>query len=142
MDQRTPVEAVRALFERAWNHQDFDTLEPSLAPTILLHWRGTTIETGLEGLERVVAAWHAAFADLRFGVEDVVADGETVAARLVQSGTHLGEWKGVAATGRSFRIPLMMFFRFEDGQMTEVWEVSDEYSLWQQLGVIGDPAEL
>lgn len=75
-------------------------------------------------------------------VEDVVAQGETVAVRLVQSGTHLGQWKGVAATGRSFRIPLMMFFRFEDGQMTEVWEVSDEYSLWQQLGVIGDPAEL
>lgn len=89
-----------------------------------------------------MAAWHAAFADLRFVVEDVVAEGETVAVRLVQSGTHLGEWKGVAATGRSFRSPLMMFFRFEDRQMTEVWEVSDEYSLWQQLGVIGNPAEL
>lgn len=66
-----------------------------------------------------------ALADFHFVVE-TSSPKEAVAVRLVRSGTHVGEWKGVAATRRSSRIRLMMSFRFEDGQMTEVWEVSDE----------------
>lgn len=57
-----------------------------------------------------------------------MAEEDRAAARLVHSGTHQGAWRGLPPTGRTIEVEEMMFFRFEDGRIGEVWEVTDEHA--------------
>lgn len=57
-----------------------------------------------------------------------------VAVRLILTGTHQGTWKDIPATGKHVRVTAMMFLRFEDGKLVEIWEDFDELGLRQQLG--------
>lgn len=85
----------------------------------------------------------AAFPDLRMDVEDVVANGDKVVARVRYSGTNRGEFMGMQATGKSVDVQLIDMFRFgDDGLLREHWGVLDSLALMQQLGVVpaGPPA--
>ena len=66
----------------------------------------------------------------------LVAEGPTVAARLVCSGTHIGEWLGHPPTGRRFRrVPEVYFFEFDDGRISKAWGLEDTHRRLQQLGL-------
>ncbi|MFB6135716.1 MAG: ester cyclase [Halobacteriaceae archaeon] len=83
-------------------------------------------------MERV----RAAFPDISATVEDVVAEGDTVAMRVTLRGTHEGEFMGVAPTGRSIEVANAVFTRIADGQIAERWVQPDALGLLQQLGVV------
>ncbi len=61
----------------------------------------------------------------------------TIAARVVVTGTHMGEFVGLAATGRKFAIDQATFAHVRDGKAAEIWEVADTASLLRQLGALG-----
>jgi predicted ester cyclase len=82
-----------------------------------------------------------AFPDLHFTIEELVAEGDTVAGRLTMSGTHLGPLMGMPPTGGSVRQDHMHFVRFRDGKAIEHWGVRDELGMMQQLGVIPEPKQ-
>ncbi len=63
----------------------------------------------------------------------MIAEGDLVAIRLTLTGTHLGEWAGVAPSKRKVSVAEMMFFRFEDGHLVEMWEVFDDQGLLRQI---------
>ena len=46
------------------------------------------------------------------------------------------EWFGTPATGREVSVDEMMFFRFEDGLLVEMWEVDDQLTMRTQMGLI------
>lgn len=71
----------------------------------------------------------------RFTIEDLVADGDLVAARLTHTGAaQRAMWKGLPPTGGHIEVDAMFFFRFGGGRLVEVWEVEGEYAMWEQLG--------
>jgi steroid delta-isomerase-like uncharacterized protein len=91
---------------------------------------------GPESMRQLVTMFHNAFPDIAFHVEEVIAEGETVAARVFWTGTHRGSFLGIAPTGRTVRQKQMHFIRFKDGQMIEHLAVRDDLGLRQQLGVL------
>ncbi|MGX5359047.1 ester cyclase [Kocuria sp. KH4] len=71
---------------------------------------------------RWIAPFRAAFPDTRMQIVQLVSDGKTVAARFRCSGTHLGEWRGHAPTGRCFEnIDEVYFFTFRNGLIAKTW---------------------
>ncbi|WP_380680232.1 ester cyclase [Salinigranum sp. GCM10025319] len=82
----------------------------------------------------------AAFPDFEATVEDVIAEGDTVAMRVRLRGTHEGEFMGIEPTGRSFEVQNMVFTRIRDGKVAERWIQPDTFALMQQLGVVELPA--
>lgn len=126
-------DVVRGIFERAWNEADFEGLDDVISDRARFHFRGRTMSTGLDDLKRLVALWQDAFADLTFTVEDLVAEGDLVAVRLTFRGIHRGEWKGLAPTGKRIEVTEMMFFRFSESKVIELWEDYDEYGMRLQL---------
>lgn len=80
----------------------------------------------------------AAFPDLHFTIHDLVAEGETVAARVSMSGTDVGVFLGQPPTGRRFEQDQMHFVRFEQGKAVEHWAVRDDMGLLIQLGITPD----
>jgi steroid delta-isomerase-like uncharacterized protein len=83
-----------------------------------------------------------AFPDFRARVEDVVAEGDTVAMRVTLSGTHEGGFVGIPPTGKRFEAANMVFTRIEDGKIAERWVVPDSLGMMTQLGVVEPPGGL
>lgn len=131
------AQLIRTLFDVAWNTGVVSSMEPSAAAdSILFHYRGESRYQKFEDLEQLIAHWRSAFPDFRMELEDLVAEGDVVAARVRYSGTHRGEWFGIPATGRPVDVEEMMFFRFEAGRLVEAWEVDDQLTMRTQLGLI------
>ena len=70
-----------------------------------------------------------------FTVEDLIAEGDRVAARLTTSATHVGEFMGMAATGSATRSRRSTSSALRDGQVIEHWHQFNPLALMQQLGV-------
>jgi predicted ester cyclase len=67
----------------------------------------------------------------------VIASGDKAVARLRVSGTHMGDFAGIPATGNPVSVNNIDIFRFsEDGLACEHWGVVDQLAMMQQLGVI------
>jgi steroid delta-isomerase-like uncharacterized protein len=85
----------------------------------------------------------AAFPDMRMDVQDVIASGDKVVARVRYTGTDRGGFMGAPASGKSVDVQLVDIFRFgDDGLAREHWGVMDQLTMMQQLGLApaGPPA--
>jgi steroid delta-isomerase-like uncharacterized protein len=98
--------------------------------------RSSQPEPGPEGQKRITADFRAAFPDLRFKVEMMIAEDEFVAARWTATGTHTGAWGAVEPTGRQVSFSGVNIFRFENGKVAEIWNHRDDLGLLERLGVL------
>jgi steroid delta-isomerase-like uncharacterized protein len=80
-----------------------------------------------------VAAFHAAFPDIRVDIHDILADRDLVAVRATWSGTHRGEYFGHPPTHRGFVLRGMVLWRVTGGLIRERWGCLDRLGLLQQL---------
>jgi predicted ester cyclase len=77
--------------------------------------------------------FRAAFPDLHVTVEGQVAEGDWAVMRLVFHGTHLGEFMGVAPTGKKVEFATIVMNRYEGGKSVENWGLHDFHGLLRQL---------
>jgi steroid delta-isomerase-like uncharacterized protein len=92
--------------------------------------------TGAQALKQVWALLLRAFPDLQLTVEDLIGEDDKVVARIVVTGTHLGDYMGVGPTGKSVTYNEIFIFRFANGRVVETWGVVDIYAQMKQIGVI------
>jgi steroid delta-isomerase-like uncharacterized protein len=90
---------------------------------------------GLEGLKDVVRGMRAGFPDLYFSVDEQIAEGDKVVTRFEWTGTHQGEFLGVAATGRSVKVWGVVIDRLDSGRIKDTRIIMDTLGLMMQLGV-------
>ena len=102
------------------DHVQHDTLVPAAAD-------------GPSGQQQMLLALRTGFPDLRFAVEDVVADVDTVVVRWTLRGTHDGEFSGLAPSGSPVTLPGTSIFRVEAGQIAESWVTYDSHWLLLQI---------
>ena len=67
-----------------------------------------------------------AFPDMRVTVEDLLAEGDRVAARVTMRGTHRGEFQGLAPTGKWIQVRAIDMFRISNGKIVEHWGHADD----------------
>jgi steroid delta-isomerase-like uncharacterized protein len=91
---------------------------------------------GKEGLREFLNAYMTAFPDGSLTVDEIIAEGDLVAARWTARGTNTGELMGIPATGRQVTITGMTFSRIVDGKLREDWNTWDSLSMMQQLGAV------
>jgi len=125
------------------NAHDVDGFCEHLADGFVEHETAPGLEPTKEGVRQFFQMYMAAFADLRFEVEDVLPSGDKVVARFRATGTQTGEFMGMPPTGRSVDVGGIDIIRFgEDGLAHEHWGLFDAMAMMQQLGAIpeGSPA--
>jgi predicted ester cyclase len=66
------------------------------------------------------------FPDLSITIKDVMAEGDRVAARVTMRGTHLGEFQGIAPTGKRVEVKAIDIFRISGGKIVEHWGHADD----------------
>lgn len=139
MEQNKPMQhrkIIQKIFDQAWTRAEFDGIDALISEDARFHFRGRTVPMNAKDLKRIVAGWHRAFGDFQFTIEEMVAEGDFVAVRSILSGNHQDVWKDIPATGKQVSVTAMMFFRFSNRQMVDIWEDYDEYGLRQQLGSV------
>jgi steroid delta-isomerase-like uncharacterized protein len=126
---------VRRFYEEAWAKGELDVADELFADDYVRHdLRAGDPTPGPEGQKAIAAAFRAAFPDLTWQIDFLLADGDFVVGRWTAAGTHLGPWAGVEPTGRSMRFSAINVFRFEGGKVVELWNHRDDLGLMQQLG--------
>jgi len=94
---------------------------------------------GLDGLKETLSRIRRAFPDLKWSVEEQIAEGNRVLTRFIWSGMHRDDFLGIPATNRSVLVWGMVIDRFEDRKVKSTRILLDSLSLMQQLCVV--PAE-
>lgn len=137
------VEANKAAFQRfhdAANSGDMDviskTIDELVAPDAVVRTPLPIDVTGPDALKQVWAMLLSIYPDIHLTVEDVIAEGDKVVGRTTVTGTHQGEFMGVAGTGNPVTYNEIFIFRIVDGRVVETWGVVDVYAQMKQIGVV------
>jgi predicted ester cyclase len=89
-----------------------------------------------EVARRWISPFRGAFPDFTMEIVSLVEEGDTVVAHFHCSGTHLGEWLGIPATGRRFEhIDEIYVFHVEKGKLARAFGVEDNLTRMKQLGI-------
>jgi predicted ester cyclase len=115
---------VHRLVDEAINRGNLDVVDELFAPNLAPIVRQESTR------------FLAAFPDYREEIVELIAEGDTVVGRFTCSGTHRGEWLGIAPTGRRFeQVAEVYWLRFKDGKIIDYWGLEDTAGRLQQLGV-------
>ena len=140
MGPQDPESVYRRLVDEVINGGNVATFDDLTTPDFVEHEElPPGIPKNREGVKQFFSLLHTAFPDARATVENLVVQGDMVAARLVVTGTHRGDFAGIPPTGKQVSIQVFDLVRVIDGKMTEHWGLSDQFSLLQQLGAIPAP---
>ncbi len=98
-----------------------------------------TGQTGPEAEKQIMTLFFSAFPDLQGTVEDMFAEGDRVAVRLIWRGTNTGSFNGMPPTNKYVAFGTTNIFRVLNGKIAENWPQVDMMGLMQQLGAIPAP---
>ena len=114
------IAAVPELFDPAWVNYD-----PSMPPL-----------RGHPGAQQLISILTTAFPDFHTILDDVIVEGDLIAARMTHTATHRGVFLGIPATDRHAVVTATGIFRVTNGRLLESRVVFDALGLLQQLGII------
>ena len=124
----------RRVIDEVFNNKDMSVISELVSPDYVYHGAFGEYK-GPEGLREIVSVYHNAFSDIRATIDEMVAEGNTVACRISIQGTFTGEMMGMAPTGKQLNQVEGVFIHFEDGKEVETFPFSDGMTFFQQLGI-------
>lgn len=89
---------------------------------------------GREGMKPLILGFQAAFPDAKVTVHEMIGGNGRAAVRAEITGTHKGEWFGIAPTNKAFRMPIHEFHAIENGRLTHTWHLEDWFGWLYQVG--------
>ena len=128
---------VRRWFEEVWNQGREQTIDELMPPEAVAHGLADATQThrGPTAFKPFWAQLRGAFPDIHFTIDDVVSEGDMVAARWTATMTHRGEYLGVAATQKQLTLTGMVFVRIGGGKIQEGWNNWDQHTVTRELGL-------
>jgi steroid delta-isomerase-like uncharacterized protein len=126
---------IRRYLEEAWNQGNWEVAEEVVAEDVVFHDQTREgMPPGREGLRVAMERVRSGMPDFVFNVEEIVAEGDFVAIRWSSTGTHTGDFTGMAPTGRAGTLYGISMVRMKDGRIVEGWQEADRLGLVQELG--------
>jgi len=151
------IEENKAIFRRWFEMEDFRGIQEAenpkaaieqtmrkvreeiYAPDFVVHTPG--VDMPLESYMQYSIARLDAFPDWNCTIEDMVAEGDKVVARMTYRGTHKGEFQGIPATGKEIEVGGVAITCLTGGKFIEGWGYYDRLGMMQQLGVVPSPGQ-
>ncbi|HYL82978.1 MAG TPA: ester cyclase [Candidatus Angelobacter sp.] len=128
---------VRRLYEEAWNKRKLEVLDLLLSPSHALHGPNFTGRTiGPDAYKRTITHYTTGYPDLRFTVEEMIAEGDKVVCYWTMSGTHNGEFMAIPPTHKKMSVDGITIHDIAEGKIMDSYVSLDLWSMMQQLGVV------
>ncbi|OLB33528.1 MAG: hypothetical protein DMG41_13120 [Acidobacteria bacterium] len=132
---------VRRMYEEVWNMRRLEVARELISPSHAVQLTDATDPgIGPEAYARNVTEFVRAFPDFKFTVLDLIAENDKVVACWNISGTHQGEYRGVAPTGKKISVDGITINQLANGKIMDSYVSWDLWGLMQQLGAV--PAAL
>lgn len=129
-----PVEnktIVRRLYEEVWNDRKVDVVDKLLSPSHALQEPNASgSQIGPQVYKATVKRFHAAIPDLRFTVQEVISEGDKVVVAWILSGTHQGDFYGIAPSNKKVSVEGITIHQVKNGKILE------SYASWDRLGMM------
>jgi len=138
------VEEHKAIQRRVYelfSSGNLEALEEVIATDAEDHNAQPGLAAGLEGVRQTLGMFSAAIPDLRFTAEDMLAEGDRLAARVTATGTHRGEFQGLPPTCKQVTISGIEILRIDGGKAVERWGQFDNLGMLQQMGALPAPGQ-
>ena len=108
-----------------------------ISPDAIFHVPGRSEPMrGPAGYLAIIQMMRGGFPDIQWTIEEMVAEGDKVAARFTMRGTHLGTFFGTPATGKKIAVQALNIYRLSGGQIVEETGQPDLLGLLQQIGAV------
>lgn len=108
------------------------SFDPFIADDYVGHSSGQSDMRAAQ-LERLERAFAAAFTNVRYRIEDLIAEDDKVVLRVETRATHVADFHGIAATGRAVKLNGIVIYRIAGGKIAESWAEMDFGRLIRQL---------
>ncbi|MCK4682737.1 ester cyclase [Candidatus Bipolaricaulota bacterium] len=119
-----------------WNEANLGVIEKIIAEGFVGHYdMGNTVD-GIEGFRQYVSGLLNAFPDFHVTVNELFAENDLVVFQATASGTNLGAFGPIPATGKSWKNTAIVIRRVADGKIIELWQLGDMLSLLTQIGLV------
>ena len=130
---------VLALLDKraaAWAAHDAHALALTYAENgVVISPTGGVLE-GRAEIERIYRMWFSAFPDLVFTREDLLVEGDRIVQIGRVSGTHVGDFFGISATGRRLHLTIALLMTLRDGEIIHERRIYDFTGALVQVGVL------
>ena len=146
-EQATPltndlVDMTNRFIEEVWNKGDMSVADELCAPDIVRTTPPSigAVTNSVEEMKQGIISWRESFPDAKITVDrGMIARGNRVTVQWTFSGTHQGEFMGVAATGKKATSSGISILTFAKGKIVDDYAMWDDLDVWRQLGV--DPPQ-
>jgi steroid delta-isomerase-like uncharacterized protein len=128
---------VRRLYEEVWNMRNLEVARELISPSHGVQVMDAADSgIGPEAYARIVTEFVRGFPDLKFTVLDIIAENDKVVALWNISGTHQGEFRGIAATGKKMSVDGITISQLANGKIMDSYVSWDMWGMILQLGVV------
>jgi steroid delta-isomerase-like uncharacterized protein len=121
-------------YQEACNNEDYEALAEVVAADVHTPNIARGMPPGLEGAIAVHKKTMIGMPDYYTAIEDLIAEGDKVVARVTMTGTHTGDFWGVPPTGNQVNLTAIYIVRIADGKIVEHWGEEDGMKVFRQLG--------
>jgi steroid delta-isomerase-like uncharacterized protein len=125
-------QVIRKLYNEGFNTGDVDLMKALVADD----FQGSRGEKGPDEFVASIASLRKGFPDVRFTIEDLIAEEDRVAVRWRFEATHSGPFAGTPATGKAVTQTANVIYQLRDGRITRAWQQVDRLGLLQQIGAV------
>ena len=130
-----PEELIHTLIDEAFNKGDLSVLEEIIHSEYLYSSTDSQL-TGIDQLSQFIQTFRSSFPDLNLQIDDLVATDNRSCTAFTLRGTHKEDFMGISATNKTVEIRGIVMSRIENDKIVEEWEILDNLSFFQQLGVV------
>ena len=123
-------------YQEIYNSNNLDALVEVLSENLLTPRIMPGVPHGVEGAKAAHQVMVTGFPDYQTVIDDLIAEGDKVAARITMTGTNTGSFMGIPPTGKYITFAGIYIVRIADGKIVEHWGEEDGVALLQQLGVM------
>jgi steroid delta-isomerase-like uncharacterized protein len=124
---------VRRMIEMVWNARDVRAIEHFFAPDFVNHSPVPGMPPDRAGLQQSARVLINGFPDIDVVIDDLIAEGDQVVARMTMTGTHRGNLAGIPPTGKSITMTAISILRIRRDQIVERWSMDNAASIFQEL---------
>ncbi len=128
-----------SVWDEVWHKGDLARIDDLFAPDFVRHDPGGREIHGPEQNRQFIKALRTAFPDLRFTVDDQIAEGDKVCVRYRFQGTHTGDFQGIPPTRKQIAYSGILIYRIANDKIAEQWTELDLLSFLRQLGALPSP---
>ena len=128
--------AIVRRYQEIYNSNNVEALNDVVAEDLLTPRMMPGMPQGLEGAKKIHRGTLLGMPDWHTQIEDLIAEGDKVVARITRTGTHTGDFFGFPATGKKISFTGIYIVRIANGKIIEHWGEEDSVGLLQQLGAM------